>query len=179
MAILAPIFTNMELKDRIRTVMESQHMTQQVFADFLQLSPATLSSIYTGRTRPGLNIVEAIKSKIPDISYDWLISGVGDMLIPHSVDDSAPVPPAPNADQEGVLIFDSSPSSPPSTFPNRGNLPQNSQFMSSFPNGVKSTHHESTRDEMKIIDKQPRKVTEIRVYYDDQTYETFVPSKSK
>ena len=122
-------------------------MTQQVFADFLQLSPATLSSIYTGRTRPGLNIVEAIKSKIPDISYDWLISGVGDMLIPHSVDDSAPVSHALNADQEGVLIFDSSPSSPTSAFPNRGNLPQNSQFMSPLPNGVKSTHHESTREE--------------------------------
>ena len=32
---------------------------------------------------------------------------------------------------------------------------------------------------MKNIDRQPRKVTEIRVYYDDQTYETFVPAKSK
>ena len=32
---------------------------------------------------------------------------------------------------------------------------------------------------MKIVDKEPRKVTEIRVYYDDQTYETFVPMKSK
>ena len=30
---------------------------------------------------------------------------------------------------------------------------------------------------MKIVDKEPRKVTEIRVYYDDQTYETFVPAK--
>ena len=33
--------------------------------------------------------------------------------------------------------------------------------------------------DMKNIDRQPRKVTEIRVYYDDQTYETFVPAKSK
>ena len=32
-------------------------------------------------------------------------------------------------------------------------------------------------EEIKIVDKQPRKVTEIRVYYDDQTYETFVPAK--
>ena len=43
--------------------------------------------------------------------------------------------------------------------------------------GVKNTHLEMIRDDAKIIDKEPRKVTEIRVYYDDQTYETFVPSK--
>lgn len=33
--------------------------------------------------------------------------------------------------------------------------------------------------DVKKQDKEPRKVTEIRVYYDDQTYETFVPAKSK
>ena len=46
-----------------------------------------------------------------------------------------------------------------------------------FQHGVKSTHPEIVREEIKIIDKEPRKVTEIRVYYDDQTYETFVPAK--
>lgn len=62
----------MDMKDRIRKVMESQHMTQQVFAEFIQIAPATLSSIFTGRTRPTLTIVEAIKNKIPSISTDWL-----------------------------------------------------------------------------------------------------------
>lgn len=38
-------------------------MTQQVFADFLQQSPATLSSIFNGRTRPTINVIEAIKAK--------------------------------------------------------------------------------------------------------------------
>ena len=58
-------------------------MTQQVFADYLQQSPATLSSIFNGRTRPTLNIVEAIKTKIPDISTEWLLWGTGDMHITH------------------------------------------------------------------------------------------------
>ncbi|MDY3674334.1 MAG: hypothetical protein SO049_05865, partial [Prevotella sp.] len=29
----------------------------------------------------------------------------------------------------------------------------------------------------KNIDKQPRRITEIRVFYDDQTWESFVPKK--
>jgi hypothetical protein len=54
---------------------------------------------------------------------------------------------------------------------------QNSAPQTAFHQSVKSTHPEISREEFKIIDKQPRKVTEIRVYYDDQTYETFIPAK--
>jgi hypothetical protein len=33
------------------------------------------------------------------------------------------------------------------------------------------------RQEVKTIDKPQRRITEIRVFYDDQTWETFVPQK--
>ena len=69
--------------------MESQHMTQQVFADFIGLAPATLSSIYNERTRPTLSVVEAIKKKIPNISTDWLMFGSGEMYVSSpTLDDS-------------------------------------------------------------------------------------------
>ena len=68
------------MKDRIRQIMESKHMTQQVFAQFIEMSPASLSSIFSGRTRPTLNIVEAIKKKIPDINLEWLMFGTGEMF---------------------------------------------------------------------------------------------------
>jgi DNA-binding XRE family transcriptional regulator len=61
--------------------MESQHMTQQVFAQFIKISPATLSGIFNGRTNPSLNIVEAIKNSLPSISTDWLLFGNGPMYI--------------------------------------------------------------------------------------------------
>ena len=31
---------------------------------------------------------------------------------------------------------------------------------------------------VKIIDKPQRKISEIRIFYDDRTWETFVPQKS-
>ena len=30
---------------------------------------------------------------------------------------------------------------------------------------------------MNFLDKKERKITEIRIFYDDQTWETFVPKK--
>ena len=55
-------------------------MTQQTFADFIGISSASLSSIFTGRTKPTLNTVEAIKSKFTKINLDWLLYGQGPMF---------------------------------------------------------------------------------------------------
>lgn len=149
------------MKDRIKRIMEEQHMSQQVFADFIGLSPATLSSIFTGRTRPTLNVVEAIKNKLPSISTDWLLMGIGNMYVSAVSDTSEGVQ---NATVEQMLDFDSTINDHPKT---------------SFSQGVRATPLDSGQQLTKIVDKEPRKVTEIRVYYDDQTYESFVPMKSK
>ena len=141
------------MKDRIRQIMESQHMTQQVFADFIGLAPATLSSIYNERTRPTISVVEAIKKKIPNISTDWLMFGSGDMYV------ASPASPAPadslfSADDGGlnggqivknpVLDFDQ----PQSPTPQQG--PQTPYFI----NSVKSTPSNIERTEVKIIEKK-------------------------
>ena len=163
-------FTTMDIKDRIRLIMEDQHMTQQVFADFLQHSPATLSSIFNGRTRPTLQIIDAVKTKIPDISVEWLLYGTGEKFVSHQETSIEGLPIMQNSGQEGVIDFDSP---APSTSPTL----QNAGTTAMFSNGVKKTHPEIVREEIKIVDKTPRKVTEIRVYYDDQTFETFIPAR--
>ena len=69
------------MKDRIRQIMEDQHLTQQSFAQMTQISTPTLSNILTGKSRATLNTVELIKRKFPLISLDWLLYGVGPMYI--------------------------------------------------------------------------------------------------
>ena len=149
--------------------MEAQHMSQQVFADFIGMSPASLSSIFNDRTRPTLNIVEAIKKKIPDISTDWLMFGTGTMYSSSAA--TLEGGPETQVDgqrsQEPMLSFDMFSTPTPQT----AVQPQRNQ------NGVRITRPEMSREEIKNIDKPQRKVTEIRIYYDDQTWESFVQSK--
>jgi len=161
------------MKDRIRQIMESQHMTQQVFAEFIGVGAATLSSIFNDRTRPTLNIVEAIKKKIPNISTDWLMFGSGDMYLSEN--------PTPNVGSESGFqgsdnrqmgyspMLDFNEISSPT--------PQNSFLQPQNVNSVKSTRSENDRLEVKLIDKPQRKIVEIRVFYDDQTFDTFEPKK--
>ena len=165
-----PICKQMETKDRIKLIMEDQHMTQQVFADFLEQSPATLSSIFNGRTRPTLNIVDAIRMKIPDINIEWLLYGTGDMYVTHPSDIKEENSGAAGGGQDLMLDFDAP--SPNSSFSH-----QNSPSTNRFQQGVNNTRNEVSREDYLVKEKEPRRVTEIRVYYDDQTYETFVPAK--
>ena len=166
----------MDTKDRIKQIMEDQHMSQQVFADFLQQSPATLSSIFNGRTRPTLNIVEAIKTKIPDINTDWLLWGSGSMYLSSSrpvSEVTSDISESHSPAQEQTIDFAPSAPSPHTGtfFPITDTPPAPAQH------SVKNTRPEKPYEEIKIIDKPTRHVTEIRVYYDDQTYETCVPAK--
>ncbi len=144
--------------------MESQHMTQQTFANFIGMAPGTLSSIFNDRTRPTLNIIEAIKKKLPDVSTDWLLFGTGTMYNKTSAPDtSGPVDTAAN--KEPTLDFESSTPS----LPENGSNNKGSHAFSHLPEGYSL--------ELKKTDKPTRQITEIRVYFDDQTWESFVPSK--
>lgn len=159
------------MKDRIRQLMESQHMTQQVFAQFLEMSPASLSSIFNDRTRPTLNIVEAIKKKIPNVNTDWLMFGVGEVYMKtdeHGTSNEV----SQGAGELGLFdVPDTSVGTLNFDTPRFDNHP-------SQPAPLQQHQRKNeVLQEVKIVERQQRKVTEIRVYYDDLTYETFVPSK--
>ncbi|BCS84338.1 hypothetical protein prwr041_02310 [Prevotella herbatica] len=130
------------------------------------MSPASLSSIFNGRTKPTLTIVEAIKNKIPSLSLEWLLSGTGPMYMDQVstsdvIDNNESLP-----SQDGIIDFDS-----------QQNGPTLSLFEQPNMQSVNSTPINKTKTEVKIIDKPQRKISEIRVFYDDKTWETFVPQK--
>lgn len=149
------------MKDRIKQIMEAQRLTQQEFANTLELSPATLSSIFNGRTNPTLNIVDAIKKKFPAISTDWLMFGSGSMYGDHSGDIAQGHDSAPDGGEQVIDFGDAPQTAPTPSAVNRA--PQQGQ--------------QRTAVVMKNIYKTQRNITEIRIFYDDQTWETFVPKK--
>lgn len=160
------------MKDRIRQIMESRKMTQSEFADYIELAPATLSSIFNGRTRPTLNVVEALKKKIPNINVEWLMFGIGDMYVESGDTETGSELPSQDVNihpypQNPMLDFEQG----------QPVAPKTASQPVPLSNGVRSTRSDYPREEIKILDKPQRRVIEIRVFYDDQTWETFVPAK--
>ena len=173
---------NSKMKDRIRQLMEDQHLTQQNFAQQIGISTATLSSIFNDRTKPSLLIVDAIHKKFPQVRLEWLLDGTLPMYVSQAEGQEVVAPSgesgmagengngmAGGAMGESALNFSADDATTSPTSP--------SLFDDAQMRGVNHTPKKIAQTAVKYIDKPQRKITEIRIFYDDQTWETFVPKK--
>ena len=141
------------MKDRILKLMKQLGMSQKQFASELCIGEATLSSIFTGRTKPTNNIVNNIHERFPEVSIPWLMFGEGDMYAGEVV-------------SEGRVSSSFSPQEDMSA----QEAPLSSEVSDAVLGGLNMP---IVRETIKYIDKPQRKITEIRVFFDDGTYETF------
>lgn len=157
------------MKDRIRQLQEAHHMAQNTFANILGIAPATLSNIYNEKTKPTLNIVDSIKSKFPHVNVEWLMYGTGKMFLDEkdgADDHASSTPQGPSVGAEPSLFDSVEPQGAPAT-PQRAARPAYRQPQQPQLAGADIVYKDPVR----------RKITEIRVFYDDQTFESFVPKK--
>ncbi len=167
------------LKDRIKEIMDNKHMINIVFANETGINPGTLSLLLRGKTQPTLKHYEAIHNRFPDISMEWLFDGTGPMYKHESAGQSSADGAAASVDvskEAGVPASGQSLPDGAGTSSLDGKAAQVSPSL--FDNARLQGGQMSRPGEkniIKIVDKHPRKITEIRVFYDDQTWESFVP----
>lgn len=154
------------MKDRIKRLMESQHMSQKVFAQFTGISEGSLSGVFNGRTQPSMKMVESIHACLPKVSTDWLMWGTGPMYI----DEDTPAQEQNDQSGETQVASGSTSRAPGELLLFDTREQQNSPV-------VHDTPINSAQKVVKYIDKPQRQITEIRIFFDDQTWETFVPKR--
>ena len=131
------------MRSRIETIMKTENMNQKQFAEVLGLSAGSLSSILSEHTKPTLNHALAVHKVFPEISLNWLIAGEGDMY--GIKKEEAPSASTP---MQGELDF--------------------STPINDTPVSAKNAVRE------KVVPVKPaRRIMEIRIYFDDGTYETY------
>ncbi len=139
------------MKDRIYQLMKTLGLTQKEFAARLCVAEGTLSSIFNGRTKPTSNLVNAVHTFFPEVSINWLMFGEGDMYA--SAQHEGQEAPAQTGDQPAL------------SFPE-----QSAEAALAVAPAL-----EELRDAVKNLNKPKRKIVEIRVFFDDDTFETFSP----
>lgn len=157
---------NLNMPERIHQIMEFSKMSQQDFAAKLGISAASLSSIFNGRTRPTNNHTVAIHKAFPDISLNWLLFGEGEMR---------------EVESEGqAALFQTEPSAPANDL--FAGLGQGANAAPYIPaSGMQRKDYGYRVEpsiEVKNVDIKKRLIKEIRVFFDDGTYESFVPQKN-
>ncbi len=141
------------MEGRIRQIMEDMQMSQKDFAERTNISPASLSSIFNGRTRATNNHTLAIHQAFPEVNINWLLFGEGNMYESSS---SVSDHPTAAADAKTQELFPSESGRMTAAVPQR---------WVEVPEVVQK------------VEKPRREVKEIRVFYDDGTYESFIPQK--
>lgn len=148
------------MKDRIKLIMEKENLTPAKFADRLQINRAIISHILTGRNNPSLDVVTKILSEMDYINTEWLINGTGNMY------------------KEGLRS--NSPLSEPDLFnqdaPDTARVPQAVEKPKEM--GFKQMDNSYQLSENKPVTSMKtndRKITQIIIYYDDNTFEIFGP----
>ena len=79
--------------ERIRTLLESRHLTPTQFADAIGVARPIVSHILSGRNKPSLEVVQRILAAMPDLAMPWLLNGTGPMLAATSAAAVPSVPP--------------------------------------------------------------------------------------
>lgn len=184
------------MKDRIRLIMEDQHLTQKSFSQLTGIGEASLSSIFNDRTKPTLNHIDAIHKKFPQVRLEWLLYGTPPMYIENENQNQNDGSSTPSSSTSGAspaiggLAFgfgddasqsvaeaSSHASSANAASSASSQMHQGSLFDRPNLPGVNHTPKNQPHESVKYVDKPQRKITEIRIFYDDQTWETFVPKK--
>ena len=151
----------MSIKDRFKMVMDREKLTAVAVAESIGVAQATISHILGPRNKyPSTEVILRLHKSYNDINLEWLLTGKGNM--------------SNDADSTGTGGFD---------YPLFADNPENLSERTGGPEYRKEIALESSQKQGKEIVKQeiiykerpPRKITEIRIFFDDNTYETFKP----
>lgn len=150
----------MDIKDRIKMIMERENMTSGAFAESISIQQSTLSHILNGRNNPSLDVIMKVHQRYNYILLEWLLYGKGSMM---------------QNDITGVdfqsSLFDENPINPS----NESGGAENRKEMAL--RSAESSIKDSVKQEVRYIEKPHRRITEIRIFFDDNTYETFKGEK--
>ncbi len=159
----------MDDKERIEYIIRQLGMTNVDFAAKAGIAPATLSHITSGRSKPTLTILRGIIAGFPELNPEWVLMGSGPMYkdttktsIENTESDSSF---SPGEEADLFSAFDSQ-------IPSRSRRDFAARPVSSGPSMEEVVR--TTVAAMTTASKpQQRKIVEIRIFFDDGTYQQF------
>lgn len=61
------------MKEKFQLLIKNEGLTQSRLADMLEIQPANISHIISGRSKPGFELLQKILRRFPRINPDWLL----------------------------------------------------------------------------------------------------------
>ncbi len=149
------------MKEKLRILMQNENLTASRLADILEIKPAGVSHILSGRNNPSFELICKIVNRFPRINPYWLL-GDSEQIYNSSVMEPAQADVQNGASAGGAVV---------------GNL---------FDGAESSTHQSSNPSddraakpmaEISRIVGSSVDIEKIVVFYADKSFESFTPRK--
>ena len=152
------------MKDRIAQIMRKEGLTNAEFAEKIDISTSSLSHIFSGRNKPSLDVITRIHKAYPYINLYWLVNGEGEMEVNHDSNEES------------------------SSYEMLSETTENAKYPSNYASGIEirkenpseqssSGTKDTVKEEVRYIEKPHPKITEIRIFFDNGTYQVFKGEK--
>ena len=150
------------MKDRIRTILEREKLSNKEFASLTNMQVSNVSHLLSGRSNPNIDTTKRILEAFPNINSEWLLLGIGPM---YKHEKFVQGDLFSNPIQETSNIATSQPQIPEE------------------PAVIHQQRVETQPVTERVVVKEvvqnaaPKKIEKIVIYYSDNTYEFFNPQK--
>ena len=148
------------MKERIAEIMKKEQLSPALFAESIGIQRSALSHILNGRNNPSLDVVMKIHQRYNYINLEWLLYGKGPMTSQDVI-------------KEGLqpTLFDEN------TINTSNDTVANEYRKEIASKMTEISPKEVVREEIRYIERPQRKITEIRIFFDDNTFEIFKGDK--
>ena len=147
-------------------IMDREKLTAGAFAESIGVAQATISHILGPRNKyPSTEVILRLHQRYNDINLEWLLTGQGEMSNTPSDSDSSI--------ESG---FDYPLFAENSVNPSKETGPAENRKEIALETPVNATK-EIVKQEIIYKERSPRKITEIRIFFDDNTFSVTVKSK--
>lgn len=140
------------MEEKLRILMQSENLTASRLAEILEVKPAAISHILSGRNKPSFELLCKIVNRFPQINPYWLLGDATEMRNPN-----APISTEENRNAASGTLFDLTEEQPSKS--EISDIPQKSQI---------STVPQFDRSD----------ISKIIIVYNDQTFEELHPKRS-
>lgn len=152
------------VKNRLTAIMEKEGLTAGAFAESINIAQATISQIMRGRNMPSTEILLKLHQRYPEINLNWLITGQGNMY-----ENQAPEAATGHNEDLAALPFDDN-----AIFPS--SHADNTKFSKETALTTQANHQQPIVKQEIVYKEMPaKKIAEIKIFFDDGTFQTFKP----
>ena len=163
--VLYFIFVNRiltKMNTRIKEIMDHRGLTPSEFADAIGVQRSNVTHILHGRNKPGFQFIAKILETFPEINAKWLITGEGNQL-----EEGRQEVPFKQSGKQKLLFQDAEP----------GEKKTEGKIENPKKNEASEEKEQISEQVFPVINEGGRKIERIVVFFTDQTFRQYLPSR--